>query len=182
MQLTTYQQKSAYHSPWTVRERVTILLWEICWSAACRWTPKPFNAWRLQWLRLFGAQITGKPFVHQRARITSPWNLTLEHRACLGDGAHAYCLGKIVLEANCTIAQEAYLCTGTHDFSDPAKPLQTAPIRVERDAFVGARAFILPGVTVGAGAVVGACSVVTRDLAPHSINAGNPCRFIRPIS
>ncbi len=182
MQLTSHQQKSAYHSPWSLRERVAMLLWEIGWTLACRWTPKPLNGWRLLWLRGFGAGVTGKPFVHQRARITVPWNLTLEDRACLGDGAHAYCLGEVILRRNCTVAQEAYLCTGTHDFTHPDKILQTAPILVEAEAFVGARALVLPGITIGAGAVVGAGSVVTRNVAPGTVNAGNPCRKLRAIA
>jgi putative colanic acid biosynthesis acetyltransferase WcaF len=181
VQLTTHQQAGVYASPWSVRQRVAMQLWDVWWAATCRWTPKPFNAWRLFWLRLFGARLEGRPFVHPRARITIPWNLTMEDRACLGDGAHAYCLGRIVLQNGCTVAQEAYLCSGTHDFSHPDRPLQTGPITVEAAAFVGARVFVLPGVVIGTGAVIGACSVVTRDVAPHTVNAGNPCRFIGPL-
>jgi putative colanic acid biosynthesis acetyltransferase WcaF len=157
-----------------------MLLWEICWALFCRWTPKPLNPWRLFWLRLFGATIDGTPFVHQRARIPIPWNLTLRDRACLGDGAHAYCLGEIEIGAGATIAQEAYLCTGTHRFDNPTLPLVTAKITIGDGAFVGARAFILPGVTVGAGAIVGACAVVTKDVGAGTVNAGNPSRPIQP--
>ena len=129
-------------------------------------------------LRLFGATIHGTPFVHQRARVDHPWNLTLHHRACLGDRAHAYTLGRVVLHEHVTIAQEAYLCTGTHDFSDATLALQTAPIVVERDAFIGARAFVLPGRTIGDGAIVGACAVVTKNVPAGAIVAGNPARII----
>jgi putative colanic acid biosynthesis acetyltransferase WcaF len=129
-------------------------------------------------LRLFGAKIHGMPFVHQRARIQQPWNLTLHNRACLGDGANAYSLGRIELHEDSTIAQEAYLCTGTHDFLQAHLPLQTAPIVVERGAFVGARAFVMPGLTLGARCIVGAMSVVTRDVPPGAIVAGNPARTL----
>jgi putative colanic acid biosynthesis acetyltransferase WcaF len=57
--------------------------------------------------------------------------------------------------------------------------LVTARIVVGEDAFVGARAFVLPGVTIGARSVVGACSVVTHDVLPDTIAAGNPCKTIR---
>jgi putative colanic acid biosynthesis acetyltransferase WcaF len=174
--LKTHAQKSPYDSPWSPREKAAMLLWQICWAAFCAWTPKPFNAWRLFWLRLFGAKISGRPFVHQRARIALPWNLTLHDRACLGDRADAYSLGPIELHEASTVAQEAYLCTGTHDFDSPTLALQTAPISIGPHAFVCARAFILPGVTVGARAIVGACAVVTRDVAPGSRVAGNPAR------
>jgi len=66
------------------------------------------------------------------------------------------------------------LCTGTHDLGDPALPLVTAKITIGTDAFVWARAFVMPGVHVGDGAVVGACSVVTRDLPSWTVSSGKP--------
>lgn len=174
--LITHAQDVLGESPWTFRSRVRMLLWEYCWAIFCRWTPKPCNGWRLLWLKLFGAEIHGRPFVHQRARIAIPWNLTLHDQACIGDRTNLYTLARIEIGAKAIVAQEAYLCTGTHDFSDPRFPLQTAPIIISEAAFVGARAFVLPGVRVGEGAVVGACSVVTRSVEAHSRNAGNPSR------
>ena len=167
-----------YASPWSRGGRVALLLWEFCWKAFCCWTPKPCNVWRLFWLKIFGANIFGRPFVHQRARIQIPWNLTLRDRACLGDGANAYSLGEIEIHEYATVAQEAYLCTGTHDFSSPDQPLQVGKIVIGENAFIGARAFILPGVSVGKNAVVGACSVVTRDVPAGARVAGNPARVL----
>jgi putative colanic acid biosynthesis acetyltransferase WcaF len=177
--LKTHPQSSPYQSPWTFRQRVGLLLWQSCWAFFCAWTPKPLNAWRLFWLRFFGATVHGHPFVHQRARIAIPWHLTLHDRACLGDGANAYSLGEIEIHADATVAQEAYLCTGTHLFSSPNRELQTAKITIGTGAFVCARAFVLPGITVGAGAIVGACAVVTRDVAPNTTVAGNPAVPVR---
>jgi putative colanic acid biosynthesis acetyltransferase WcaF len=176
--MKTHAQASPYDSPWPLGQRIRALLWDYCWALGCSWTPKPLNFWRLLVLRLFGARIHGRPFVHQRARIQLPWNLTLHDRACLGDRATAYTLGKIVLHEGATIAQEAYLCTGTHKFDDPALPLQTAPVVIGAHAFVGARAFVMPGVTVGERAVVGACAVVTRDVPRGGVVVGNPARGI----
>ena len=76
------------------------------------------------------------------------------------------------------MAQEAYLCTGTHDFEDPSLPLLVGEIIVGANAFVGARAFLLPNVTIGEKAIVGACSVVTADIEPKSVVCGNPARQI----
>lgn len=179
-EMTTHVQVSAYRSPWSNSMRLRRLMWELCWAFFCAWTPKPLNTWRLLWLRLFGCKIKGRPFVHQRARILIPWNLTLHDRACLGDGANAYTLGPIEIKARATIAQEVYLCTGTHDFSTPVLPLVTAKITVGEDAFVGARAFVLPGVTIGDGAVIGACSLVTKDMPPWTVCAGHPCAPMKP--
>jgi putative colanic acid biosynthesis acetyltransferase WcaF len=102
-------------------------------------------------------------------------------RACLGDRANAYSLGEIHILARATVAQEAYICTGTHDFSDPEMPLKVKKIVIGENAFIGARAFLLPGVVIGSGAIVGACSVVTRDVPPGATVMGNPAQ-IRKIS
>ena len=135
-------------------------------------------------LKIFGAKLSGVPFIHSTARIQIPWKLTMQHRACLGERANAYSLGKIKILEGATIAQEAYLCTGTHDFNDPSLQLITKPITIGKNAFIGARAMILPGVCIGDRAIVGAMSVVPKDVADHEIVAGNPAKKIgeRPTS
>src|SRR4051812_31363586 len=174
------EQTAAQESPWSVENRALRLLWEFCWFFFCRWTPKPANPWRIFWLDVFGATIEGKPFVHQRARIEIPWHLTLRDRACLGDRANAYSLGEIEIGERATVAQEVYLSGGTHDFASPTLPLLTGKITIGANAFVGARAFVMPGITIGARSVIGACSVVTHDVPPDVFAAGNPCRVLRP--
>ncbi|MGH8095323.1 MAG: DapH/DapD/GlmU-related protein [Chthoniobacterales bacterium] len=173
-------QSTPFDSPWPVSERLRRILWEFCWVVFCGWTPKPANPWRLFWLGVFDAKIHGTPFVHQRARIAIPWNLTLHDRACLGDRTNAYSLGEIEIGSGAVVAQEAYLSTGTHNFSQAAMPLAVAKITIGEDAFVGARAFVMPGVKIGARAIIGACSVVTHDVPENVIAAGNPCRVLRP--
>jgi putative colanic acid biosynthesis acetyltransferase WcaF len=177
--LVTHAQAGAYASPWSLRRRLALALWQLVWTLACAWTPKPANAWRLFVLRRFGARIRGRPFVHGRARIAQPWNLILHHRACLGEDVRAYSLGEIEIGPGATVAQEAYLCTGTHNFSSADLPLQTAAIRIGAGAFLGARSFILPGVQLGARCIVGAGAVVTRDVPADTVVAGNPARVIR---
>lgn len=170
----------AIPSPRTLRQKILMLLWDIAWNTFCAWTPKPANPWRLLWLRLFGAKIHGTPFVHERARIQIPWNLTLHDRACLGDGANAYSLGEIEIGAGATIAQECYLCAGTHDFEDRKLPLRVAKITIGAWTFLGARTFVLPGVSIGGNVVVGACSLVTKDLPDNCYAMGSPCTVRRP--
>ena len=55
------------------------------------------------------------------------------------------------------------------------------PIRIERNVWIGFDACVLPGVTIGEGSIVGARSVVTRDVPPFTIVAGNPARIIRKL-
>jgi acetyltransferase-like isoleucine patch superfamily enzyme len=56
------------------------------------------------------------------------------------------------------------------------------PIRIEDDVWIGCHAIILSGVTIGRGAVVAAGAVVTKDVPPHTLVAGNPARAIREIT
>ena len=67
---------------------------------------------------------------------------------------------------------------GLHDWSTT----ESAPIRICRGAWLGARVIILKGVTVGEGSIVGAGSVVTRDVPPWTVAAGNPAKIVKQIS
>jgi putative colanic acid biosynthesis acetyltransferase WcaF len=165
-------------SPWSLGCRVRTLIWEYTWMFLCSWTPKPANRWRLAFLKAFGARIYGRPFVHSRARILMPWNVTLHDHSCVGDRANLYSLDEIEIHEYATVAQEAYLCTATHAFDRDALNLVTAKIIIASFCFVGARAFVFPGIRIGERAIVGACSVVTRDVEARRVVAGNPAKVI----
>lgn len=177
---TTKPQPTAYTSPWSTREKLGMAAWRVAWWVLFRPTPKSWLGWRNGLLRLFGARIRGRPFVSQSARIRIPWNLELHDHACLGEHAEVYNLGPVRLKARCTVAQHVYLCAGSHDISTPRLPLIVGEIEIGEDVFIGAAAFVLPGVHIGDGAVIGARAVVTRDMPEWTICAGNPCKPIKP--
>jgi len=64
---------------------------------------------------------------------------------------------------------------------DPRAPIRTAPIVVERNVWVGGQAAVLPGVRIGENSVVGFRAVVTSDVPPNVVVAGNPARVVRPL-
>ncbi len=130
-------------------------------------------------LRIFGATIGRHARIAPTVRIWAPWNLTVGEEASLGYAVDCYCVEPVHIGAHATVSQEAFLCTATHDVCDPHMSLLAAPIVIEDQAWVCARAFIAPGLRIGRGAVVGACAVVTRDIAPWTIVVGNPARFLR---
>ncbi len=174
--LRTHDQDDAYSSPWTLATRLRGGLWHLAWLLAFRPTPKPLRAWRVFLLRLFGARIRGTVFVDSTVTVRMPWNLRMDDRACLGPGIDVYNLAPVTLRARSTVARHVCLCTGTHDVSSRSLPLVTGPIEIGEDAFVGMRATILPGVRIAPGTVVGAGSVVTKDLPAWTVCAGNPCK------
>ena len=58
----------------------------------------------------------------------------------------------------------------------------SAPIHIGRNVWIGANVTVLPGVTIGDNSVIGACSLVTRDIPADSVAFGSPCRVVRPIN
>ncbi len=88
--------------------------------------------------------------------------------------------GGITLEEGVMIGPHATLLTVNHDFAD-LQILKCRPVTIKKDAWIGANTTILPGVTVGEGAVVASASVVTKDVPPHTVVAGNPARIIKTI-
>ena len=88
--------------------------------------------------------------------------------------------GGITIEDDVMIAANAQLISNNHDL-DNRWIITCKPVRICKRAWIGAGATILPGVTIGENAVVGAGSVVTKDVPPDTIVAGNPAKPIRKI-
>lgn len=158
--------------------RLARLLWQIVYALLFRTSPRPFHTWRAMLLRLFGARLGPDCHIYPRAVIWAPWNLSCEDTVAIADEAIIYNPSPISLKSHCTISQQAYLCGATHDHDNPAFPMISAPITIERYAWVCARATVLLGVSVGEGAVLGLGSVASRDLEPWSVYAGLPARKI----
>ena len=97
----------------------------------------------------------------------------------VGDNVEIYNLGKITLGDRSMVSQEAYLCAGTHDYTQVSLPLLRMPVVIGGEAWVCARAFIGPGVTVGEGAVVAACAVVVKNVEAWMIVGGNPAKVLK---
>ena len=101
-----------------------------------------------------------------------------EH-SCLADDVDCYNVAPVKIGDNTTVSQKSYLCTASHDISQPNLPLVTAPIVIEDQVWIGADAFVGMGVTVHQGAVVGARASVYKDVDAWTVVGGNPARFIK---
>jgi putative colanic acid biosynthesis acetyltransferase WcaF len=177
--LKNVHQTDATISPWNRREAILIRVWEVVWTLFVRWLPKPFFRWHVLLLKLFGCKVHGRPFIAPTARIYAPWLLEIGHRSCLASRSEVYNLGPIRIGERVTVAQYAYLCNGTHDMSTRVMPLLVGDMQIGDDVFIGAKALILPGLTLGEASVVGAGSVLTKDTEPFGIYAGNPAKYIK---
>lgn len=146
-------------------------IWKLCW--------KRLGNLRPGLLRMFGARTRGAALFHGNTWVEMPWNLSLGKHTAFGPGVILYNLGPMRIGDHTIVSQDAYLCGGTHDYTDAGYPLIRKEIDVGPYVWIGAGAFIGPGIAIGEGAVVGARAVVTRDVPPWTVVAGNPAREIK---
>lgn len=138
------------------------------WMAPKRWL-----------LRLFGAEIGRGLVIKPRVCIKYPWRFVAGDHCWIGQGVWVDNLADVRLGSHVCLSQQAYLCTGSHDYRQPTFDLTVRPLEIQCGAWIGARAVLLPGVTVGANAIVAAASVVTRDVLPATVVAGQPAKAVR---
>jgi len=102
-----------------------------------------------------------------------------------GLGIRCRLLGPITIGEDVMMGPDVLIMTGSHETADVTHPmlgqgfLPDRPVKIEDDVWIGARAIILPGVTIHRGSVIGAGSVVTRDVDPFTVVAGNPARSVK---
>lgn len=169
-----------YQNVLSRKHQVIRLLWGIVWSLGTWFLPRSLGSgWKRFLLRLFGAKIHPTAVVYTSADVYYPANLEMDEFACLASKVDCYNVASIHIGAQCTISQGAYLCTASHDITDPQNHLVTKPIVIEDQAWVGAGAFIGMGVTIHEGAVVGARAAVFKDVEPWTVVGGNPAKFIK---
>lgn len=171
---------SQYHNALSRKHQIIRMLWTVVWGIFARSLPRSVGSgWKRFLLRLFGAKIAPTAVVYSSARVYYPANLVMEAYSCLASDVDCYNVAPIKIGANTTVSQGAYLCTASHDISDPLNHLITAPIVIEDQAWIAAGAFVGMGVIIGQGAVVGARAVVFKDVEPWTIVGGNPAKFIK---
>lgn len=120
--------------------------------------------------------ITGPPGVHRRLLIGSDCSFNV---AC-----HLEAGAEIVIEDRVALGHEVLILTTSHEANDPFRRAGDAirrPVRIAAGAWLGSRSLVLPGVSIGRGAVVGAGALVNRDVPPHTVVGGVPARVIRRL-
>ncbi|MBO8455276.1 MAG: putative colanic acid biosynthesis acetyltransferase [Bacteroidetes bacterium] len=171
---------SKYHNSLSRKNQLIRLIWSIIWTISARWLPRSTGShWKILLLKIFGAQIDKTAVIYSSAKIYYPANLIMGKYSCLASDVNCYNVDKIVVMDNSTVSQGAFLCTASHDITDPLNHLITAPIVIQDQAWVAADAFIGMGVTIGQGAVVGARAAVFKNVEPWTVVGGNPAKFIK---
>jgi len=137
-----------------------------------------------QWLRrlvlrrVFGADIGADAVVYGGFEIRAPRRLVIGAGSVIGHRVTLDARGGLVIGCNVNISGEAMIWTAQHDYRDPEFNAVFKPVTIEDHAWLGTRCMVLPGVTVGRGAVVAAGAVVTHDVPPCTVVAGIPAREV----
>ena len=108
----------------------------------------------------------------------------------INDEVHIGATEKIIIEDNVLIASKVYISDHNHgsykgDEQDSPmsipkeRKIHSSPIRIEKNVWIGELSCILQGVTIGEGSIIGAMSVVTKDIPPYTIAVGSPAKLIK---
>jgi putative colanic acid biosynthesis acetyltransferase WcaF len=156
-----------------------LALWYFCGLPLVRAHWLPVSAIKTGLLNLFGAKVGRGVYIKPGVRVKFPWYLTIGDYCWIGEDVWIDNLAPVAIGSHVCISQGAYLCTGNHDWSSPNMKLFRRPIELRDGCWVGARATLCPGTTLGIGAIVTVGSVASGDIPAYQIWAGNPARYIR---
>lgn len=118
-------------------------------------------------------------------------SITIGNNCSIHDYAHVTAINCIRIGNNVRTGKNVLITDNAHGASDPTlldiapnhRPLYSkGPVIIEDNVWIGAKSSIMPGVTIGRGAIIGAGSVVTKDVPAYALAAGNPARVIKMMT
>jgi putative colanic acid biosynthesis acetyltransferase WcaF len=164
----------------SLRNRLARLFWNATYILFFKFSPRPMHGYRAFILKLFGARLGKQCHIYPTAKIWAPWNLEMDDHAGLANDVICYNMANIRIGKKVVISQGTHLCTGSHDYTDSNFQLLAKPIEIGDQAWLCTESFVGPGVKIGAGSVVGARSVVLKDIPEWMVCAGMPAKPIKP--
>src|SRR6266487_477820 len=145
----------------------------------------PSHTIRLAWYRkVLGWQIGPRATILLGQHIqmagvrSSGKKVSIGKGTVINHGCLLYTTGGLFIGENVSISSGVWLVTGTHDMNDPQFVDLYKPILIGDYVWIGMRATILAGITIGEGAVVMAGAVVTHDVPPYAVVGGVPARVV----
>lgn len=143
------------------------------------------NAVRVKAFELSGADIGSHVVFSPKTKLFGCKNISIKNGCFFADNVNIVAYGeKITIGQNTLIASGSTLISRNHKFSDIDKYIkeqgyQNAPIVIGNDVWIGFNSTILPGVSIGDGAVIAAHSVVTKDVPSYTVVGGIPAKEIK---
>ncbi|HMO51461.1 MAG TPA: acyltransferase [Kiritimatiellia bacterium] len=129
-----------------------------------------------------------------RAMTTYPWaqppqefspSITLHDGCFINNGSQIVAIDRVTIGRNVMIAENCFIADNNHGWANPEAPIKhqpltsKGPVTIGDDSWLGANVVVAAGVSIGRHCVIGANSVVTRDIPDHSMAAGAPARIIK---
>jgi maltose O-acetyltransferase len=139
------------------------------------------NPLRRYYLRLFGIRFdkNGKNYIHRRCKFFHIGNLIVGHNSCINFGCYLDNRRMITIGNNVSIAHNTKIYTLGHDISSRKFSTVGKSVRICDNVFIFSNSMIMPGVTIGEGAIILSGSVVTKDVEPWTIVGGNPAKKLK---
>lgn len=168
-----------------IREKLLERFWELVQCIVFGVSPFFARRWRVFWVRFICKFATRHGWIHasasisRSARIDFPWRVSLGERVMVDEGAWLYAIDQISVGRLAIIGRDVKILTGSHDVTSSTFKLVSKPVTIGECVWIATSAIILPGVTIGEGAIVAAGSVVTKDVPAWTIVGGNPARVIK---
>ena len=130
-------------------------------------------------LASFGARLHNRCMIYPSCTIFAPWNLEVGALSCIGPNVNLYNKSKIIIGENVVISQQCEICTASHDIKSHSMDLIIKDVIIQNEVWVCAQAFIGPGVILGQGSVIGARSVIFKNVNAWEVWCGNPGKFVK---
>ena len=137
------------------------------------------------WFRMRIGKYGRNTWLHPKGTYLYPKKIEIGNNVYIGHGATISCKAGLKIGDGVTIGPGLTIMGGDHNFRVVGKKVsevktdgKNLPVIIESDVWIGANTLILKGVRIGEGSVVGAGSVVTRNVIPYTIVAGNPAKQI----
>lgn len=111
--------------------------------------------------------------------------LAIGDDTCIGSHCFIACVDHVVIEEEVLLSDRVFICDHIHGYEDVPIPIlfqplePRGPVLIKRGSFIGVNSVIMPGVTIGRNAVVGASSVVVKDVPDYCVAVGNPAKIIK---
>lgn len=126
-----------------------------------------------------GANVNIRPLI----KFVNGYNIDLGNNSGIGEKSFIQDIGRVVIGDNVMMGPEVMIYTANHKMDKKfllnSQGVNIKDVIVEDDVWIGARAIILPGVTIKKGSIIAAGAVVTKDVETYTIVGGNPAKFIK---
>jgi maltose O-acetyltransferase len=139
----------------------------------------PSHRFRNYWYRRAGLSLGAHSSIHWRAEFYSPQTITIGDWTTIGDTAFLDGRSGLAIGDCVNLGSHVSIYTRQHDPDDPDFAEVGGPVTIGNYAWLASHCIVLPGVTIGEGAVVAAGAVVAKDVAPYTMVGGVPARYIR---